>query len=300
MAEKAPFRYGGQAVIEGVMMRGRKAAVTAVRRPNGELTLSVQPLAGIYNGWMRRTPFLRGIIVLIEAMVLGIKSLFYSASIALEEEEEELSGKSMWLMAGLALLLAVGLFFVAPLFLTRLANPLIPSSLVFHVIEGVIRLAFFVGYLWAISLLPDIKRVFTYHGAEHMTINALEADVPMEVGAIRKYGTAHVRCGTSFIFIVLVIAIIVFGIIGRQSVTVMLLSRILLIPVIAGVSYEITYFSARHTHHPLVRAILAPGLWLQSLTTGKPDDRQLEVAVVALQRAMEIDREEEVPAAAGA
>ena len=296
MSMSQKFNYGGQAVIEGVMMRGRKAAVTAVRRPSGELAMDIQPVAAIYNGRMRRISLLRGIIVLIEAMVMGIRSLLYSASVSLEEEEEELSKKSMWLMVAAALLLAVGLFFLAPLFLTKLANPLIPSSLVFHIIEGVIRLAFFVTYLWVISLLPDIKRVFTYHGAEHMTVNAYEAGVPMEAEDIKKYSTAHVRCGTSFIFIVLVIAIVVFALIGRQSLLIMILSRILLIPLIAGISYEITYFGARHTNNALVRAVLAPGLWLQSLTTGKPDDSQLEVAITALKKAVEIDEVEEAQA----
>ncbi|MFC1962129.1 DUF1385 domain-containing protein [Chloroflexota bacterium] len=291
------FNYGGQAVIEGVMMRGRKAAVTAVRRPNGELALDIQPVPGIYNSRMRRIPLLRGIIVLIEAMVLGIRSLLYSANVSLEEEEEKLSQKSIWMMVFFALVLAVGLFFLAPLFLTKLANPFLPSSLIFHIVEGLIRLGFFIAYLWFISLLPDIKRVFTYHGAEHMTVNAFEASVPMETDAIRKYSTTHVRCGTSFIFVVLVIAVVVFAFIGRQSFMVMLLSRILLIPVIAGASYEVTYFGARHAHNRLVRAILTPGLWLQSLTTGKPDDRQLEVATVALQKAVEIDDMEEARAA---
>ncbi|MFC1963852.1 DUF1385 domain-containing protein [Chloroflexota bacterium] len=297
MGKDRKFNYGGQAVIEGVMMRGRKAAVTAVRRPNGEIALDIQAISAIYNSWMRRTPLLRGINILIEAMLLGVKSLMYSASVSLEEEDEELSKKAMWLMVFFAMVLAVGLFFLAPLFLTRLANPLLPSSLIFHIIEGIIRLGFFIAYLWLISLLPDIKRVFTYHGAEHMTVNAYEAGVPMEVIDIRKYSTAHLRCGTSFIFIVLVIAIIVFAIIGRQSVLVMVLSRILLIPLIAGISYEVTQFGAKHAHNPLLRAILSPGLWLQSLTTGKPDDRQLEVAITALKKAAEIDQAEEAPAA---
>ncbi|MFC1917601.1 DUF1385 domain-containing protein [Chloroflexota bacterium] len=297
MVKKQNFNYGGQAVIEGVMMRGRKAAVTAVRRPNGELTMNIQPLAAIYNGWLRRTPLLRGIIVLIEAMFLGIRSLLYSANVSLEEEEEELSKKSMWLMVFFALVLAVGLFFLAPLFLTRMANPLFPNSLIFHIVEGIVRLSFFVAYLWVISLLPDIKRVFTYHGAEHMTINAYEAGVPMEVDDIRQYSTAHVRCGTSFIFIVLVIAIVVFAFIGRPSFLVMILSRVILIPLIAGISYEITYFAGRHKHNALVRTILAPGLWLQSLTTGMPDDRQLEVAIASLNKAIEIDGMAEAEAA---
>ncbi len=289
--------YGGQAVIEGVMMRGRKAAVTAVRRPSGGLAMDIKPLSAFYTGRVRRVPLFRGIIILIEAMLLGVKSLLYSASISLEEEEEELSGKSVWIMLGLALVLVVGLFFMAPLFLAKLTNPYIQSSLVFHLIEGVIRLAIFIAYLKVVSLIPDIKRVFAYHGAEHMTINAYEDGVSLEVEAVKKYNTAHARCGTSFLFVVLIIAIIVFALIGRPSLWLMVLSRIILIPVIAAFGYEVIYFGARHIHNVFVKIILAPGLLLQKLTTNEPDDSQLEVAVAALKKVIEIDQLEEVPQA---
>ena len=287
------INYGGQAVIEGVMMRGRKAAVTVVRRPGGGLAMDIKPLPSTYTSWMRRTPLIRGVVVLIEAMVLGIKSLLYSANIAMEEEEEEISTKAIWGMVASALILVVVLFFIAPLFLTKLANPLIPNSLVFHIIEGVIRLAIFIAYLKVISFLPDIKRVFTYHGAEHKTVNAYEAGVPLEVEEIKKYSTAHVRCGTSFLFAVLIIAIVVFALIGRPSFWLMVLSRILLIPVIAALGYEFIYFGANHIKNALVRVALAPGLLLQTLTTGEPDDSQLEVALSALRKAVEIDQLEE-------
>jgi uncharacterized protein YqhQ len=286
------FNYGGQAVIEGVMMRGRKAAVTAVRRPGGDLAMDIKPLASVYTGWMRRAPLIRGIIVLIESLVLGMESLYYSANTAMEEENEEISTKAIWMMIAPAVLLIVILFFLAPLFLTKLANPLIPNSLVFNIIEGAIRLAIFIAYLKVISLLPDIRRVFTYHGAEHKTVNAYEAGVPLEVTAVREYSTAHVRCGTSFLFAVLIIAIVVFAFIGRPSLWLMVLSRIVLIPVIAALGYEVTYFGARHVKNVLVRVILSPGLLLQSLTTGEPDDSQLEVAIVALKKAVEIDEQE--------
>ena len=275
------------------MMRGRKAVVTAVRRPSGGLAMDIKPLPSLYTSWMRRTPMIRGIVVLIEAMVLGIQSLLYSANIAMEEEEEEIPSKAIWGMVASALVLVVVLFFIAPLFLTKLANPYIPNSLVFHIIEGVIRLAIFIAYLKVISLLPDIKRVFTYHGAEHKTVNAYESGVPLEVEAVREYSTAHVRCGTSFLFAVLIIAIIVFAFIGRQTLWLMVLSRIVLIPVIAAIGYEVTYFGARHVKNVLVRAMLSPGLLLQSMTTGEPDDSQLEVAISALKKAVEIDELEE-------
>ncbi len=275
------------------MMRGRKAVVTAVRRPDGGLVMDARTLPSIYTGWMRRAPLIRGIIVLIEAMVLGTTSLLYSANIAVEEEGEEIPKKAIWGMLVSAVILVVALFFIAPLFLTRLVNAYIPNSLVFQIIEGVIRLAIFIVYLKLISLMPDIKRVFTYHGAEHKTVNAFEAGVPLEVEAVRKHSTAHVRCGTSFLFIVLIIAIIVFAFIGRPALWLMVLSRVVLIPVIAALGYEVTYFGARHSRNVLVRAILSPGLLLQSLTTGEPDDSQLEVAISALKKAVEIDELEE-------
>jgi uncharacterized protein YqhQ len=298
MAEEPKVRYGGQAVVEGVMIRGRKAVVTSVRRPNGELAIDVKPIAATWSDRYRRIPFLRGIVILIETMVMGIKSLLYSANIAVEEETEELSSKAIWAMIASAAVLVVVLFFLAPLFLTRLVNQYIPNSIVFNIIEGVIRLAIFLAYLKAISFMPDIKRVFTYHGAEHKTVNAYEAGVPMEVEAIKVYSTAHVRCGTSFLFTVLLIAIIVFSFLGRDILWLMIASRVVLIPVIMGLGYEVIYFGARHMNNWIMKALLTPGLWLQSLTTGEPDDKQIEVAIAAMNKAVEIDEKEEAAEAA--
>jgi len=287
------FHYGGQAVIEGVMMRGQKAVVTAVRRPGGGLAIDVQPLATIYTSQVRRTPLIRGIIVLLEAMVLGIKSLLYSANVSLEEEETEISGGLVWAMVAVSLVFAVALFFMAPLFLTKLLDPYLNSPLIFNLIDGFIRLIIFIAYLKLMTLVPDIKRVFAYHGAEHKTINAYEDGAPLEVEAARKYSTAHVRCGTSFLFVVLIIAIIVFALVGLPSLWLMVLSRILLIPVIAALGYEVIYFGANHTKNSLVRAVVAPGLWLQALTTREPDDSQLEIALAALKKVIEVDQLEE-------
>ena len=294
------FYYGGQAVIEGVMMRGKKAMVTAVRRPNGELTLDAQPLATIYTGWLRRTPLIRGIIVLIEALVLGIKALLYSANVSLEEEEEKISGWLVAMMLTVSLVMSVVLFFLAPLFLTRLLNPYISSSLVFHLIEGFVRVGIFVLYLKLVTLVPDIKRVFAYHGAEHKVVNAFEDGVPLEVEATKAYDTAHRRCGTSFLFVVLIIAIVVFAIIGRPSLWLMIAARVVLIPVIAAFGYEVIYFGAGHAHNRIVRILVAPGLWLQTLTTRPPDDSQLEVAVSALKKVVEMDQSEEAAPAPAA
>jgi len=265
-----------------------------VRHPSGDMAINTQLLSAIFSGRARRTPFLRGIIVLIEALALGIKALLYSANVSLEEEEEKISGALIWVMLILGLGLAVALFFIAPLFLTRLLNSYISSSLIFHLIEGLIRVAIFIAYLKLMALVPDIKRVFAYHGAEHKVINAYEDGVPLEVETARKYKTAHIRCGTSFLFVVLLIAIIVFALVGLPSLWLMILARIVLIPVIAALGYEVIYFAARHTKFGLVMAILAPGMWLQSLTTREPDDSQLEVALTALRKVLEIDQGAEV------
>ncbi|MCK4273510.1 MAG: DUF1385 domain-containing protein, partial [Dehalococcoidales bacterium] len=276
----------------------RSSVVTAVRRPGGEVTTDVKPLPSLTTSRMRRMPLLRGVVILIEAMVLGIKSLLYSANVAMEEEEEEIPTKAIWGMVASAVVLVVVLFFLAPLFLTKLANNYIPNTVVFHIIEGVIRLGIFIGYLKVISLLPDIKRVFTYHGAEHKTVNAYEAGVPMEVESIKSYSTAHVRCGTSFLFLVLIIAIVVFSFVGRQTLWLMIASRVILIPVIMALGYEVIYFGAKHANNWFMKIILAPGLLMQTMTTGEPDDRQLEVAIAAMNKAVEVDQAEEATQAA--
>jgi uncharacterized protein YqhQ len=297
MKEKKKYNYGGQAVIEGVMIRGRTSVVTAVRRPNGEITVDTKPVPSISSSWVRRTPLIRGVVILIEAMVLGIKSLMYSANIAIEEEHEEMSTKAIVIMLGFSAVLVVLLFFMAPLFLTKWINVYFDTnSLTFNIIEGVIRLAIFIGYLKIIGMMKDIKRVFTYHGAEHKSVNAYEAGVPMEVAAIKIYSRAHVRCGTSFLFLVLVIAIIVFSLVGKPNVWIMISSRIVLLPVIMGLGYEVIYFGARHTNNWLMKIILWPGLLMQSMTTGEPDDSQLEVAIAAMNKAVEVDKAEEAAA----
>lgn len=287
------FYYGGQAVIEGVMMRGRKSVVTAVRRPDGGIAIDTQPLPPFATSRVRQIPVIRGVVVLIETLVLGIKSLIYSANVSLEEEGEQISGKAAWGMVAGSVAFAVALFFIAPLFLAKILDVYIESSIVFHLVEGFIRLAIFIAYLKALTFSSSLRQVFAYHGAEHKTVNAYEAGVLLEVEVVREHKTAHMRCGTSFLFVVLIIAIIVLSLIGRPSLWLMVLWRIILIPAIAGLAYEVTQFGARHTSSGLVRAFLAPGLWLQRLTTREPDDSQLEVAISALRRAVETDRLEE-------
>ncbi|MDP2920086.1 MAG: DUF1385 domain-containing protein [Dehalococcoidia bacterium] len=287
MTENKPFHYGGQAVIEGVMIRGRKYLVTALRKPGGDIGVDKQPLPSLYTGKLRQVPLTRGIIALIEALVLGIKALLYSANAALEEEGEKVSGGWVWLMMIVSLAFAVALFFLAPLFLTRWLN--IGNTILFNLIEGLIRLGVFVLYLQVVSLMPDIKRVFAYHGAEHKTVNGYEAGALLEIEPLKKYSKAHVRCGGSFLFVVLIIAIIVFTLVGKPALWLMITSRIVLLPVIASLGYEVIYFGARHASNILVKIILAPGMWVQSFTTREPDDKQLEVAIVAMRGALEAD-----------
>ncbi len=296
MAKK--FHYGGQAVIEGVMMRGQRAMVTAVRRPGGEIAVDAQLLPVFATSRLRQIPIIRGVVVLLETLVLGYKSLLYSANVSVqeegEEEKEKISGAAAWGMVAASLALVVAVFFIAPLFLARTLDVYFESSILFHLVEGFIRLAIFVVYLKLIGLSSSLRRVFSYHGAEHKTVNAYEAGVQLEVGPVGEYNTIHRRCGTSFMFVVLIIAIMVFSLIGRPSLGLMVLWRVILIPAIAGVSYEIVQFGARHEDNVVVRAFLAPGLWLQKMTTREPDEMQLEVAVSALKRAVEIDRTIEV------
>lgn len=287
-----PFHYGGQAVIDGVMIRGKEGVAISVRQPNGELNIVRQPLSGIYTGRLREIPLVRGIIVLVETLVLGTQSLLHSAQVAAAEEgEEKIPTALLWGTVAVSLALGVALFFMVPLFTIRyLIDPYIGSALLSVVLEGLIRIGIFIAYLKLIGLMPDIKRVFAYHGAEHKVVNAYEAGVPLEVESVKNYSTAHARCGTGFIFIVLIIAIFVFALVGRPTLWIRILSRIALIPVIAAISYETMKFGAGHINNKIVRILLAPGLMLQSITTREPDDSQLETAISALNEVIEIDQ----------
>lgn len=286
------FHYGGQAVIEGVMIRGREGVAISVRQPNGELNIVRQPLASIYKGRLREMPLIRGIIALVETLVLGTQSLLHSAQVAAAEEGgEKIPTALLWGTVAVSLALGVALFFMVPLFATRyLIDPYINSNLLRNVFEGLIRIGIFIAYLKVIGLIPDIKRVFAYHGAEHKVVNAYEAGVPLEVESVKNYSTAHARCGTAFLFIVLIVAIFVFALVGQPTLWIRILSRIALIPVIAVISYEIMKFGAGHTSNKIVRILLAPGLMLQAITTREPDDSQLEAAISALNEVIKIDQ----------
>jgi uncharacterized protein YqhQ len=285
------FHYGGQAVIEGVMMRGKEGVAISVRQPNGELNVVRQPLAGIYKGRLREMPLIRGIIVLVETLVLGTQSLLHSAQVAAAEEAgEKIPTALLWGTVAASLALAVAIFFMVPLFTTRyLIDPYINSALLSNILEGLIRIGIFIVYLKLVSLIPDIKKVFAYHGAEHKVVNAYEAGVPLDVESVKNYSTAHTRCGTAFLFIVLIVAIFVFALFGQPTLWIRILSRIALIPVIAVIGYEIMKFGASHIDNKIVRVLLAPGLLLQSITTREPDDSQIEAAIAALNEVIKID-----------
>lgn len=298
MADK--FRYGGQAVMEGVMMRGAKTMATVVRRPDGTLAKNVHPLHPIYTGRWRRLPFTRGVIAMLEAMILGTESLIFSTNVALEDNTEPkpgetkkddttVAGPMLWILLLISMALAVGLFSILPLFLTKLIMPGQQGSLGFNLAEGVIRLVIFLAYLWGVGYMPDIRRVFSYHGAEHKTIHAYEAGLELTPENVQKFTTAHARCGTAFLLAVMLIAILIFSLVGKQTLWLLIASRILLLPVIAGIAYEVTQYGARHMNNVFVRWTAAPGLWLQKLTTRQPDDKMVEVAIAALKEVLIAD-----------
>ena len=273
------------------MIRGKESVAISIRQPNGKLNVVNQPLTSMYKGRLRETPLIRGIIVLIETLVLGTRALLHSAQIASTEESgEKIPTALLWGTIAVSIAFTVALFFMAPLFATRyLIDPYIDSALLSNVVEGLIRIGIFIAYLKLIGLIPDIQKVFAYHGAEHKVVNAYEAGIPLEVESVKNYSTAHARCGTGFIFIVLVIAILVFALLGRPALWVSILSRIVLIPVIAIIGYEIMKFGAGHLKNTIVRILLAPGLMLQTMTTREPDDSQIETAIAALNEVIEID-----------
>ncbi|MDA0769447.1 MAG: hypothetical protein BZY79_06065 [SAR202 cluster bacterium Casp-Chloro-G4] len=290
MSAQQGHTYGGQAVIEGVMIRGQKNMAVAVRRHDGSIAVQCLPLSAFFTGNLRRIPLVRGIITLAETLTLGMRALSYSANVGMESEGEEIGKGSIALMMVLSLTIAIGLFFLLPLAASWFLEGVLGSSLAANVAEGVIRLALFVGYILLIGQMNDIKRVFMYHGAEHMTVHAQERGDPLEVEYIRKYSTAHPRCGTAFLLVVMVLAIVAFIFVGREPLWWLFTSRVVLIPVIASVSYEVIRWSGRYSGNSLVGLITGPSLALQALTTKEPDDDQIEIAIAAMNSALEADR----------
>ena len=308
----ARFSYGGQALIEGVLMRGRDAIAVALRHPDGRIVWSDERLGTGFRGtrWAR-LPLLRGLVVLYETLVIGTRWLVRSAGVAGAGERPpattadgrpadaaDLGKGSVALMLVLTLVLGVGLFFFLPLLIARFVAGGQPG-VVERVVEGAVQVAIFLGYLILIGRTSDVRRTFQYHGAEHMTIHALEAGDPLTVEEIRKYPTAHPRCGTEFLVVVILVSILAFSIVGRQEILVTIASRVILIPLIAAVSYELLRFGARHRPNPLVRVFFEPGIWVQKITTKQPTDEMIEVAIVSMEQAMAADGESLPPGSGG-
>ncbi len=289
-------QVGGQAVIEGVMMRGVDNWSLAVRRPDESIGLHHWPLVS----WMKRypvlkLPVLRGVVALVESLVIGVRALTFSANESIGEEEQELTKREIGVTLVIAFAFAIGLFFVAPLFLTGLLRSYLGDGFTFWLVEGFVRVGIFIVYLLIVTQIKDLRRVFEYHGAEHMSIHALEHGEELTVASVGKYKTLHLRCGTSFLLIVLVVSIFVFAVVGRPAWYWLVLSRIVLVPLIAGISYEIIRLAGRHETNPVVRVVMAPGLALQWMTTKQPDDAQVEVAIAALEKIVELEPQDRPP-----
>jgi uncharacterized protein YqhQ len=297
LASQPAHLYGGQAVIEGVMIRGRDYFSLAVRRDDGSIEDRQERLNPLYNGRLRRWPLVRGVLALLETLILGVKCLQISADLAAASPGQRKSdgeGIPGWMMAStlaISLIFGIGLFFLLPIGVVRLLEPVLGSGLLSEAVEGALRLAILVAYISGIGMMRDIRRVYAYHGAEHMTVHAYEAGLPLNVDNVRRFGTPHPRCGTAFLLTVVLVSVAVFIAFAllESSWWWRIASRILLLPVIAAVSYEVIRFSGRHQAALIGKALAAPGLWLQRLTTRQPDDDQIEVAIRAMETAVAAD-----------
>ena len=320
------FYYGGQAVIEGVMMRGRRSAAVAVRQPTGGILLHEEQLPKrVYGAKVATWPFIRGVLLLWDMLILGTRMMLFASSVAMPPDDTddasyaggdvastvpivtpgvtETKGAIKGTDARLVLTLifsrafAVALFFLLPLGVVGLVHRWLPNEWAGLILEGVVRLALLVGYLWLIGRLPEIQRVFAYHGAEHKSINAMEAGNPLDVAHVRAASRVHTRCGTGFLLIVMVVSILVFALLGNPPIALRILSRVLLVPVIAAISYELLRLGAAYYRFRVVRWLMAPSLALQGLTTREPDDSQIQCAIVALERVLRTDGVEKLPSA---
>ncbi len=292
MSDQAKVMVGGQAVIEGVMMRGPKHVATAVREPSGKITVDVKPVNSIADRFpIFKKPFFRGTLSLGESLVMGLKSLTYSAQMAGEEEKDKLTNKDIAITMTISLLAAIVLFIIIP---TAAVN-ILPTDnhVIMNLWEGVVRIAVFFAYIYLISQAKDIQRVFQYHGAEHKTIHAYEAGVELTPKNVQKFSRLHPRCGTSFLLIVMFVSIFVFSFLGWPSLWERIVSRVVLLPVVAGISYEIIRYAGR-SKSKFAHYMSLPGLYLQYLTTREPDDSMIEVAAASLKAAVELPDTEKI------
>jgi uncharacterized protein YqhQ len=299
--------YGGQAVLEGVMMRGRSFMAVAVRAPDKKIVVTSEALPKhLYGGVIQKVPLLRGMTMLWDALGLGMKALMFSADIQMSAENDpaadarpsepaSLSKPLAWTTVVIALIFGIGIFFVTPLAVVGLVEQVVGSahSLWSNLAEGLIRLFLLVGYVALIGLMPDVRRVYAYHGAEHMTIHALEHNDPLDPQHVAQYPPAHPRCGTAFLLEVVAISVVLFALLGTPDIWLRMLSHMLLIPVIAGIAYELLRLGGKYPNSPLMKVIVAPGLLLQALTTRYPDESQMEVAIASMEELLR--REGELP-----
>jgi len=277
-------------------MRGRNAIGIALRHPDGSIVATQEPLNSIlHRNRFARAPFFRGLVLLYETLVIGTRWLMKSGSVQAEGEGQELGKGAIALTLIVTLGMAIGLFVLLPLFLAGAATTAVAGpgqTLLAHLVEGLIRVVIFVGYLLLVSRFGDIQRTFQYHGAEHMTIHALEHEDPLTIENVRQYPTAHQRCGTEFLVIFIILSILMFSLLAGQNLIVSIVGRVLLVPVIASLAYELLRFGARYRHHWWIRWLYLPGIWLQGITTRQPDDRMLEVAIASMREALAANGEE--------
>jgi uncharacterized protein YqhQ len=287
--------YGGQAVIEGVMMRGQKAYAIAMRAPDGTVAIHTEKLAKVYRSGITKIPFLRGSILLWDALGLGMSALTISANTQ-TGEDEKLEGPALYLTLGLSLILGIGLFFLLPAGIGGLAEYYLGwSSWLNNLVEGIFRLLFLIGYIWAIGFMPDVKRLFMYHGAEHKTINAFEAGAELTPEVVANYSIEHARCGTAFLLTLVLLSILVFTALGPMPIFWRLATRILFIPILAGVAIEYIRWTANHLDSSFVQMLIKPNLALQHLTTRTPDHSMLEVAIASFNSMRKAEQEAAKP-----
>jgi uncharacterized protein YqhQ len=280
MEERMPS-YGGQAVIEGVMMRGTQSVAIAMRAPDNQIVVHSEALSAVYHSKITKIPFLRGLIGLWDSLGLGMRALTISANLQ-TGDEQKLEGPALYLTIGFSLVIGIGLFFLAPAWIGQLSEKLLGLNAWWsNLIEGLIRLVLLVLYVWGIGQLPDIARLFAYHGAEHKTINAFEAGAELKPEIVAGYSVEHPRCGTAFLLTLVLVSVLVFGLLGPLPMGWRLASRVLLLPVLAGIAYEYIRWTAHHLDSKLVRLIVRPNLALQHLTTREPTLEMLEVSIGA-------------------
>lgn len=292
MNERMPT-YGGQAVIEGVLMRGKSSVAMANRAPNNEIVIHHEKLSGFYSSKLIKIPFLRGLIGLWDALGLGIRYLTLSANVQ-TGEDEKIEGPMLYLTMAVSMIFAVGLFFLAPALVSALIARFVDiSPWVGNLLEGIFRLIMLIVYLWAIGKMPDIQRVFMYHGAEHKTINAFEDGAELSVDNVATYPLQHPRCGTSFILTLVILSILLFSMFGPLPLHWRMISRILMIPVLAGLAYEYIRWVSKHLENPIIRILIKPNLALQNMTTREPSKDMLEVSIKAFNLMTSLETESE-------